>query len=183
MAKKRANIFNGKEYEVRDFIPIAEKGSIVLDIANAVFSNGIYAPYMFDVAYKLNCIAYYTNIEFPTITNDNDEVVVDTGKAYELINKSNIMTVIDDVIDRDIYENSYELIEYKKNAYLKNTGVEAFIGALTDLVKSLDDAVGKGLDGIDVSEIVAMAKTISEKDEGDIAQGILSFQEKKDKKS
>lgn len=183
MAKKKANIFNGKEYEVRDSISIAEKGSIVVDIADAVFNDGVYAPYMLDVAYKLNCVMYYTNAEFPTFKNDDGEDVVDTDMAYELVNKSNIMEVLDGVIDHDIYENAYELIEYKKNAYLKNTGVGAFMDALTGLVKSLDNAVVKGLDGINASELLDAAKSISEKNEGDIAQGVLSFQEAKAKKN
>lgn len=177
MARNKANVFHGKEYKLKNSISIAEKGAIIVDIANAVFSDNTYAPYMFDVAFKLNCVLYYTDIELPKSADG-----IDAEKAYELINKSDVMRVLEDIIDFEIYENARELIEYRKNLSLKNTNMDALIGALTSLISNLDEAVAKGIDGIDASELFETAKIISEKNEGELAQGILSFQEEKARK-
>lgn len=190
--KNKAYEFNGKEYKINAPLSIKEKGLLVRSIADGVFNDGVYAPYMFNIAYILNCVVYYTDIVLPQRTTEEGETYTDIDLAYELIKKSDVMATLEKYISNDIYASAREIIEYRKKAFLLNKGIneitesikslknkeiEELTSSISTLVNNLDKTVEAGIEDFDVGEVMNMARTIAEKDESELAKGILEYQE------
>ena len=66
--------------------------------------------------------------------------------------------------------------------HLKSTKVDEFYDALTNLVQSLDKAAANGLKDVNITELLGVAKKLSDKDESALANAVLDFEEEKKKK-
>lgn len=163
---------NGEQVDikVKPYLTIQERGQIVTDIADAVFIDGVYAPYMLGFAYKYGIIAYFTNLSIP----QNPE------KLNVLINSTDIINKIEEIInDEGIYVDALDLIEYRKNMYLKNNKADELLDALTSLINNLDNIATSDIDKINPVELLNTAKKIADKDEKSLVENILEIQEAK----
>lgn len=182
MAKNK-RYFNGKEYQVIGNIGVYEKGAMARNIADAVFSDGIYAPYILNAAFDLNCVVYYTNIELPKCVGEDGEQSIDFTEAIKQIESNGIVDSIRDVVDYEILEDAIALIEFNKAKYLKKSKLDDLIDTLIGIVDKLDVAVEKSFKDIDIKEVIETAKSLATKDEGKMVDEILKLQDFKNAKS
>ncbi len=171
---KCINKKNNEEIKVSviPYLSLKAKGQFINDAASAVFVDGIYAPYMLDFAYKYCLLQYYTNINLPK----NPE------KINDIIQKTDIIEQVSKVIkDKFLYQELCQLIEYRKNVYLKHNKTDEFMEALTTLVKSLNSIANSDeFKGENFDKIVNAAIKIAGKDEKNIVNSVLEYKKTND---
>lgn len=187
MTKNKIKTFNGKAYTVRK-PSLIDYASMIDNITDSVFNDGAYAPYLFEPAFKVACVAFFTDAELPMIS-ENGKDVIDFINSYSLIEGSGIMDELDGIIDEaEVKESARELIEYRKNVHLNKSKADNLLVSLTllsskisNFVDTLDVAAKKGFDGIDIKELFGALKQAASKDESEIVSSVLNFQEKNKK--
>lgn len=182
MAKKLVkNVFNGKEYIINPHLTIAEKGSLVNEIAESVFDDGTYAPYIFEMIYKIACVNYYTDIEFPVTTDSDGNELIDFESTRKLIDESKVMDIIEDFIEPDIYYSAQSLLEFRKAEYLKRSKSDELIDAIISIINKFDSGIFDKFKDLDVKEVMELAKKTANKSEKKIVNEVLKFQDSKAK--
>jgi len=157
---------------VKPYLTLKEHQSFISDIADAVFVNGAYAPNMLNFAYGYNLISYFTNINLPKNVEKINELLASTNIVENIEDSIQYHGFIDEVID---------VIEFRKNVYLNNTGTNEFMASLTALTDNLNKAVESGIKDIDPKEVLEVAKNLADKKEDQLVDGILDFEEEKKK--
>ena len=162
------------DIEVKPYITLQERGQLVSDIADAVYINGTYAPYMLGFAYKYSLIEYFTNLSIP----QNPE------KINDLVHSTDIILDIEEIIcDDGIYSDALDLIEYRKNVYLKNNKADELFETLTSLLKNLDKVAASDIGKENPTELLSIARKLADKDDGALVEKILDIRDAKAKKA
>lgn len=92
--------YNGQSIEVKQYLPINDKATIVATILNYTLNNGenrFPNPLQVEVFTLLQAIEKYTNITF------TDKQKEDPAKLYDLITSSGLWNVIMDNLNMDDY--------------------------------------------------------------------------------
>lgn len=162
------------EIEVIPYLSLSARGQFVNDAADIVFVDGAYAPYMLNFAYKYCLLAYCTNINLPK----------DAEKINKIIQVTDIADEVDKIIDdKYLYSDILDLIDYRKNTYLKKSKMDELMDALTSLVKSLDTMANSDeFKGKNLNDIINTAMKIADKDEKSLVNNILNFEQAKNAK-
>jgi len=157
--------------DVLPYLTLKDRGQFVVDVADSVFIDGTYAPYMLNFAYNFFLLQHCTNMTMPK----------DAEKVNRLIQTTTVADQVDEIVgDKYLYSDCLDMIEYRKNAYLKNNKADEFIGSLTALVDNLNKiAESDEFKGQNLNEIIETAKNISGKDDKSLVKNILDFQEVK----
>ena len=154
--------------DVFPYWTLKERGQFVVDVADSVFIDGTYAPYMLNFAYNFFLLQHCTNMTMPK----------DAEKVNRLIQTTTVADQVDDIVgDKYLYSDCLDMIEYRKNAYLKNNKADEFIGSLTALVDNLNKiAESDEFKGQNLNEIVGAIKQFAGKDEKSLVNNILDFE-------
>lgn len=160
--------------DVLPYLTLKDRGQFVVDVADSVFIDGAYAPYMLNFAYNFFLLQHCTNMTMPK----------DAEKVNQLIQTTNIADQVDEIVgDKYLYSDCLDMIEYRKNVYLKNNKADEFVGSLTSLVDNLNKiAESDEFKGQNLNDILTTAKKIADKDEKSLVKNILDFQEAKNAK-
>ena len=108
--------YNGQNIEVKQYLPINDKATLVAQILSCVLNNDenrFANPLQIEVFTLLGVIEKYTNITF---TEKQKE---DPAKLYDLIISSNLWNKVLDNLDGDDYESLLNYIHEAIDAYYK----------------------------------------------------------------
>lgn len=154
--------------EVLPYLTLKERGQFVIDVADSVFINGTYAPYMLNFAYNFFLLQHCTNMTMPK----------DAEKVNRFVNTTDIADRVEEIVgDKYLYSDCLDMIEYRKNAYLKNNKADEFIGSLTALVDNLNKiADSDEFKGQNLNDILGAVKQFASKDEKSLVNNILDFE-------
>lgn len=154
--------------DVLPYLTLKDRGQFVVDVADSVFIDGTYAPYMLNFAYNFFLLQHCTNMTMPK----------DAEKVNRLIQTTTVADQVDDIVgDKYLYSDCLDMIEYRKNAYLKNNKTDEFIGSLTSLVDNLNKiAESDEFKSQNLNEIVGAIKQFAGKDEKSLVNNILDFE-------
>ena len=154
--------------DVFPYLTLKERGQFVVDVADSVFIDGTYAPYMLNFAYNFFLLQHCTNMTMPK----------DAEKVNRLIQTTTVADQVEEIVgDKYLYSDCLDMIEYRKNAYLKNNKTDEFIGSLTSLVDNLNKiAESDEFKSQNLNEIVGAIKQFAGKDEKSLVNNILDFE-------
>lgn len=142
---KTATLPDGTEIEVRQYLPVEEKMSLIDRIINrAVTDKGYYSPAIIDLLITMELIFSYTNINF------TDKQKEDIFKLYDLFKSSDAFYEIETAIPMSernyIYENTYRFIEvlynYKNSAVGIMETINKDYGDTVFAAEQIQDALG-----------------------------------------
>ena len=108
--------YNGQNIEVKQYLPINDKASLVAQILSCVLNNDenrFANPLQIEVFTLLGVIEKYTNITF------TDKQKEDPAKLYDLIISSNLWNVIMDNINIEDYTALINYCDEAIDAYYK----------------------------------------------------------------
>lgn len=161
------------EIDVSPYLSLSDRDGFINDVADVVFSNGVYKPSRLNFVYKYCLLAYCTNVNLPK----------DAEKISKMINTIDIADRVDEIInDKYLYSDILDEIEFRKNSYLKNSKADEFISSLTALIDNFNKiAESDEFKGQNLNEIVDTIKKLADKDEHEITSAILDFNEEKAK--
>ena len=102
-------------------------------------------------------------------------------KGNRLIQTTTVADQVEEIVgDKYLYSDCLDMIEYRKNAYLKNNKADEFIGSLTALVDNLNKiAESDEFKGQNLNDILGAVKQFAGKNEKDTVAAILDFEEAK----
>ena len=106
--------YNGQNIEVKQYLPINDKASLVASILNYTLNNGenrFPNPLQVEVFTLLQVIEKYTNITF------TDKQKEDPAKLYDLITSSGLWNVIMDNLNMDDYHLLLKHIDKSIKSY------------------------------------------------------------------
>ena len=106
--------YNGQNIEVKQYLPINDKATIVATILNYTLNNGenrFPNPLQVEVFTLLQVIEKYTNITF------TDKQKEDPAKLYDLITSSGLWNVIMDNLNMDDYHLLLKHIDKSIKSY------------------------------------------------------------------
>lgn len=106
--------YNGQNIEVKQYLPINDKATIVATILNYTLNNGenrFPNPLQVEVFTLLQVIEKYTNITF------TDKQKEDPAKLYDLITSSGLWNVIIDNLNMDDYHLLLKHIDKSIKSY------------------------------------------------------------------
>lgn len=106
--------YNGQNIEVKQYLPINDKATLVAQILNYTLNNGenrFANPLQIEVMTLINVIEKYTNINF------TDKQREDPAKLYDLIVSSGLWDKILDNLDEDDYEILLHYIDEAIKSY------------------------------------------------------------------
>lgn len=106
--------YNGQNIEVKQYLPINDKATIVATILNYTLNNGenrFPNPLQIEVFTLLQVIEKYTNITF------TDKQKEDPAKLYDLITSSGLWNVIMDNLNMDDYHLLLKHIDKSIKSY------------------------------------------------------------------
>ena len=106
--------YNGQNIEVKQYLPINDKATIVATILNYTLNNGenrFPNPLQVEVFTLLQVIEKYTNITF------TDKQKEDPAKLYDLITSSGLWNVIVDNLNMDDYHLLLKYIDKSIKSY------------------------------------------------------------------
>lgn len=160
--------------EVLPYLTLKERGQFVVDVADSVFIDGTYAPYMLNFAYNFFLLQHCTNMTMPK----------DAEKVNRLIQTTTIADQVEEIVgDKYLYSDCLDMIEYRKNAYLKNNKTDEFIGSLTSLVDNLNKiAESDEFKSQNLNDILGAVKQFAGKDDKSLVNNILDYREAKNAK-
>lgn len=160
--------------EVLPYLTLKERGQFVVDVADSVFIDGTYAPYMLNFAYNFFLLQHCTNMTMPK----------DAEKVNRLIQTTTVADQVEEIVgDKYLYSDCLDMIEYRKNAYLKNNKADEFIGSLTSLVDNLNKiAESDEFKSQNLNDILGAVKQFAGKNEKDTVAAILDFEAAKNAK-
>lgn len=106
--------YNGQNIEVKQYLPINDKATIVATILNYTLNNGenrFPNPLQVEVFTLLQAIEKYTNITF------TDKQKEDPAKLYDLITSSGLWNIIMDNLNMDDYHLLLKHIDKSIKSY------------------------------------------------------------------
>ena len=127
--------YNGQNIEVKQYLPINDKATIVATILNYTLNNGenrFPNPLQVETFLTLNVIEKYTNINF------TDKQKEDPAKLYDLIISSGLWNIILDNVNINDYNNLLNYCDKAIKAYYEYHN--SIFGILDTIGKDYDNA-------------------------------------------
>ena len=155
-------------------IPLYVRSQMVEDIASWNFVEDMYVPYMNKFARRLAVLDYYTDLGVGEAMSAAD--------AYRLTQNDDLYWAVYEAIEDDvdeIFRDADELIEWYKQKLLRTKSDELF-DAAKDFVAGLEsmlDGVAANTNTTSLPDILSALQHVANKDETEIARGVLDFQQ------
>lgn len=141
--KKTCFDINGKTIEVKHYLPIESKVSLVqITIQQSIIENGFINPILLDAYFNLYVVFYYSNIEF------TDEEKQNALATYDLLESNGIIAKVEAGIPQDEFEDLFNLCTEYSNKYDKyinstlnivNTVIESFPKRMEEVQKIIEN--------------------------------------------
>lgn len=151
---------NAVEIHIKKNLSLIERMNMVSDIADMVFitdgeGNTEYVPAFEKFAIEYEIVNYFTDIVLP---------VGDSNKTWLFLTKTGIAAHIANAVPNghvfDIIAEAKELIEYRKQLFLKRSRLDVIL----DNIVSITKGVGDKIDGMDSPELKDIMERFIEKD-------------------
>lgn len=159
-------------------IPLYVRSQMVEDIASRNFVEDMYVPYMNKFARRLAVLDYYTDLGVGEVMSAAD--------AYRLTQNDDLYWAVYEAIEDDVDEiflDANELVEWYKQKILHAKSDELF-DAAKDFVAGLEsmlDGVAANTNTTSLPDILSALQHVANKDETEIARGVLDFQQTRTK--
>jgi len=160
--------------EVYPNLTLKERGKLVTDVVANVFENGEYAPYALNFTYRYFLLDYCTNLTMPK----------DVEKVNRLMQSTDIADKVEEIVnDKYLYSDILDLIEYRKNVYLKNNKADEFLGSMTTFINNLNKiSESDEFKDMNLKDLVGVFDKFKEADASEVTTAILDFNEEKAKR-
>lgn len=160
--------------EVYPNLTLKERGKLVNDVVANVFENGEYAPYALNFTYRYFLLDYCTNLTMPK----------DVEKVNRLMQSTDIADKVEEIVnDKYLYSDILDLIEYRKNVYLKNNKADEFLGAFTVFLDNMNKiSESDEFKDMNLKDLVGAFDKFKEANPGEVTKAILDFNEEKAKR-
>ena len=160
--------------EVYPNLTLKESGKLVTDVVANVFENGEYAPYALNFTYRYFLLDYCTNLTMPK----------DVEKVNRLMQSTDIADKVEEIVnDKYLYSDILDLIEYRKNVYLKNNKADEFLGSMTTFINNLNKiSESDEFKDMNLKDLVGVFDKFKEADASEVTTAILDFNEEKAKR-
>lgn len=166
--------FNGNEETmqivVTSNLTMMDRMAFAKDIVESCFDeiSGDYIPYAFDVAFAVNLIQYFTNVD----VGDNAEL------AFALTEQSDIISIIKDVVNEKTMDQMetevYELLQWQKSRRKMSTKADELYDAIISLVNKFSDMADSAKDNLDEGNIINLAEAVKQiGDQEDLVKAII----------
>ena len=141
--KKTCFDINGKTIEVKHYLPIESKVSLVqIAIQQSIIGSGFINPILLDAYFNLYVVFYYSNIEF------TDEEKQNALATYDILALNDVILKVEAGIPKEEFEDLFNLCtEYsaKYEKYINstssiiNTIIESFPKRMEEVQKIIEN--------------------------------------------
>ena len=136
-----------KEIEVKQYLPIDEKFSIIMTSLQDSYQNGIFNELILEVCFNLNIIFYYTNINF---TEKQKE---DSLKLYDILESNGVVEQIIAAIPNEEYNELYDNLEEMIDLYnAYRNSAKALVEQVSMFAPNTAAGIGELLQDFDVNK-------------------------------
>jgi len=128
--------WNGKDVEIKSYLPIEDEYDIVMITLQKAFEEGIYNPIKLDMYFHLNLIYMFTNLVF------TDKEREDESKLYDEMKSSGFMNKFLENIDPIKYKEMQEIIDEIADARVQynSTAASVLRNFIDDLPRNAEAA-------------------------------------------
>lgn len=152
-----------KVIEVKQYLPISEKESLIDSVLQKSVIRGVYNPLAVEMYFNLNIIYLYTNISFSESQRNDERKLYDTFESNGYIDQ--IVQVIPDEEYSYLWKMTQESIENWFKYNLSAAGIfRDFIELLPANAQKAADIIN-GINTTDVSNVINFAKAINNNQE------------------
>lgn len=152
-----------KVIEVKQYLPISEKESLIDSVLQKSVIRGVYNPLAVEMYFNLNIIYLYTNISFSESQRSDERKLYDTFESNGYIDQ--IVQVIPDEEYSYLWKMTQESIENWFKYNLSAAGIfRDFIELLPTNAQKAADIIN-GINTTDVSNVINFAKAINNNQE------------------
>jgi len=161
----------GKEVLVKQGLGLSETIGFVDSVASTVIDDetGGYRPELFDFAFDVMVLMYFTNIALPD----------DSGERFRLINHTDLCFEVKKNIDTETLDSLYAAAELKV-AHLVRCAENTLASKMADLLDSfaqLQEMTSDAFSNVGGADLKALVDTFAGMDEAKIAKAVLAIQE------
>jgi hypothetical protein len=133
-----------KEIEVKQYLPIDEKFSIIMTSLQDSYQNGIFNELILEVCFNLNIIFYYTNINF---TEKQKE---DSLKLYDILESNGIIDQVIENIPEIEYNYMIDMLDdIKENTFKYQKSIKGTVESIIEKLPENAQAVSEIVDNFD----------------------------------
>ena len=160
----------GKEVVVKAGLGLAETIGFVDNVASTVMDDetGGYRPELFDFAFDVMVLMYFTNIALPD----------DSGEQFRLINHTDLCFEVKKNIDTETLDSLYAAAKLKV-AHLVRCAENTLVSKMADLLDAfaqLQEMTSDVFSNVGGADLKAMIDTFAGMDEAKIAKAVLAIQ-------
>ena len=153
----------GKTIEIKQYLPISEKESLIDSVLQKSVVRGIYNPLEVEMYFNLNIIYLYTNISFSESQRNDERKLYDTFESNGYIDQ--IVQAIPDEEYNYLWKMTQESVENWFKYNLSAAGIfRDFIELLPANAQKAADIIN-GINTADVSNVISFAKAINNNQE------------------
>ena len=167
--------FRGQTLIVKRALSFADMVSFVNDVVSNCFADsGDYLPEVKKFVTDINTVQYYSNVRLPD----------DIKHKYDILTKTGLVSVIQQLVDEDQYMSIMRSIDEKIRSRV-HTNEQLFNNRLNAAMKSIEDLISSiktSFDGITQDDIKNLMGAInnSKLDEEKLVEAYLKVKEKDD---
>ena len=165
--------FHGEELVVKKFLPFVDMIKFVNEVVEGCFDddNGAYLPEAKTFLAQINTVSYYSNVRLPD----------DPKHKYDILNKTDLVEVIANAVDRTQYQAIIRSIEEKIN-YRVAMNEQAFnsrMNATITTIEALVDSIKDSFDGVTPDDVRKLISAINNNsiDEGKLVEAFANIKE------
>jgi len=160
----------GKEVLVKSGLGLTETIGFVDSVASTVMDDetGGYRPELFDFAFDVMVLMYFTNITLPE----------DSGEQFQLINHTDLCFEVKKNIDTDALDSLYAATKLKV-AHLLRCAENTLVSKMADLLDAfaqLQAMTSDVFSNVGGADLKALVDTFAGMDEAKIAKAVLGIQ-------
>lgn len=178
--KKVVFIYNDVsiELQVRQFLSLHERNEMVDFVADLCTVDGLYLPALYDFAWRVGCIEYFTNIKLPDDQIDIEKLA-SNDVLYEKIQANVPMMLFEGMRDA-VIEQIEEKKEVQKATIISLIAPDP-MAKLADRVSLFIDNLDSSLNNIDVAQIQQLVDRFDSIDKKKLVEKGASASSKKRK--
>lgn len=147
------------ELEVRNYLPIAEKGDLVTFVINGALDNmtGCFSPLRLEVYFGIAIVKWYAGVTF-----ENQEVM-DIGSIYDTLEANNVILSVMGAIPEEELEFVESLVKDTAEDIARyNTSFAGMLSAMSGNADSLDAQLTELLEKIKNKEGMELLSVIKD---------------------
>ena len=128
--------FNGKEINIKSYLPIRDKYDLVMITLQKSKEDGLYNPIKIDMFFHLHLVYMYTDIEFADEDRSSEEIL------YDKLTNSGFMETFLSCLNEDEYDTLYSYLQtlIKDNMKYRNSAAAIIQSLIQDLPANAEAA-------------------------------------------